>query len=38
MLFLEGAINKNSWGGTTFTPIKAPTHDDMVTLYVIYYY
>jgi hypothetical protein len=25
MLFLEGAISKNSWGGTTFTRIKAPS-------------
>jgi hypothetical protein len=32
MLFLEGAINKNSLGGTTFTRIKAPSHDDMVSL------
>ena len=32
MLFLEGAISENLWGGTTFTRIKAPTHDDMVTL------
>ena len=32
MLFLEGAINENSWGGTTFTRIKAPCHNDMVEL------
>jgi hypothetical protein len=32
MLFLEGAINENPWNGTTFTRIKAPSHDDMVTL------
>ena len=32
MLFLEGAISENPWGGTTFTRIKAPSHDDMVTL------
>ena len=32
MLFLEGAISENSWGGTTFTRIKAPSHDDMVEL------
>jgi hypothetical protein len=32
MLFLEGAINENTWGGTTFTRIKAPPHGDMVTL------
>ena len=32
MLFLEGAINENSWGGTTFTRIKAPSHQDMVEL------
>jgi hypothetical protein len=32
MLFLEGAINENSWGGTTFTRIKAPSHNDMVDL------
>ena len=32
MLFLEGAINKNSWGGTTFTRIKAPSHGEMVEL------
>ena len=31
MLFLEGAINENSWGTTTFTRIKAPTHEDMVS-------
>ena len=32
MLFLEGAISENTWGGTTFTRIKAPSHDDMVAL------
>jgi ribosomal protein S27E len=32
MLFLEGAISENSWGGTAFTRIKAPSHDDMVEL------
>ncbi|GAC30385.1 hypothetical protein GPAL_3539 [Glaciecola pallidula DSM 14239 = ACAM 615] len=32
MLFLEGAINENSWGGTTFTRIKAQSHGDMVEL------
>jgi hypothetical protein len=32
MLFLEGAISENPWGGTTFTRIKAPSHDDMVAL------
>jgi len=32
MLFLEGAINENSWGGTTFTRIKAPSHEDMAKL------
>jgi hypothetical protein len=32
MLFLEGAVSENPWGGTTFTRIKAPTHDDMVEL------
>jgi hypothetical protein len=32
MLFLEGAISENSWGGTTFTRIKAPSHEDMVAL------
>ena len=32
MLFLEGAVSENPWGGTTFTIIKAPTHDDMVEL------
>jgi hypothetical protein len=30
MLFLEGAISENAWGGTTFTRIKAPSHDDNV--------
>jgi len=25
MLFLEGAISENAWGGTTFTRIKAPS-------------
>jgi ribosomal protein S27E len=32
MLFLEGAINENSWGGTTFTRIKAPSHQEMLEL------
>ena len=32
MLFLEGAISENPWGGTTFTRIKAPAHRDMVEL------
>lgn len=32
ILFLEGAISENPWGGTTFTCIKTPSHDDMVTL------
>jgi hypothetical protein len=32
MLFLEGAISENPWGGTTFTRIKAPSHDEMVEL------
>ncbi|WP_269521111.1 hypothetical protein [Alteromonas sp. BMJM2] len=32
MLFLEGAISENTWGGTTFTRIKAPSHNDMVEL------
>lgn len=32
MLFLEGAISENPWGGTTFTRIKAPSHSDMVVL------
>jgi hypothetical protein len=32
MLFLEGAISENPWGGTTFTRIKAPSHSDMVEL------
>lgn len=32
MLFLEGAISENTWGGTTFTRIKAPSHSDMVEL------
>ncbi|WP_435787369.1 transposase [Alteromonas sp.] len=32
MLFLEGAISENAWGGTTFTRIKAPSYDDMVEL------
>lgn len=32
MLFLEGAIGENPWGGTTFTRIKAPSHNDMVEL------
>lgn len=32
MLFLEGAISQNTWGGTIFTRIKAPSHKDMVAL------
>ena len=32
MLFLEGAISENPWGGNTFTRIKAPSHSDMVEL------
>jgi hypothetical protein len=32
MLFLEGAISENPWGGTSFTRIKAPSHNDMVEL------
>ena len=32
MLFLEGVISENPWGGTTFTRIKAPSHSDMVEL------
>jgi hypothetical protein len=32
MLFLEGAISENAWGGTSFTRIKAPSHNDMVAL------
>ena len=32
MLFLEGAISENPRGGTTFTRIKAPSHNDMVDL------
>jgi hypothetical protein len=32
MLFLEGAISENPWRGTTFTRIKAPSHDEMVEL------
>ncbi len=32
MLFLEGAISENPWGGTTFTRIKAPSHSSMVEL------
>jgi hypothetical protein len=32
MLFLEGAIRENSRGGTTFTRIKIPCHNDMVEL------
>ena len=32
MLFLEGAISENPWGGTTLTRIKAPSHNDMVEL------
>jgi hypothetical protein len=32
MLFLEGAINENAWGGITFTRIKAPSNSDIVEL------
>ena len=32
MLFLEAAISENTWGETTFTRIKAPSHNDMVEL------
>ena len=32
MLFLEGAISENTLGGTSFTRIKAPSHNDMVEL------
>ncbi|MFT4654925.1 MAG: hypothetical protein ACI82S_002585 [Patiriisocius sp.] len=32
MLFLEGAISENPWGGTTFTRIKAPSQCDMVAI------
>lgn len=32
MLFLEGAISESTRGGTTFTRIKAPSHDIMITL------
>lgn len=32
MLFLEGAISENALGGTSFTRIKAPSHNDMVEL------
>ncbi len=32
MLFLEGAISQNPWGGTTFTLIKAPSQSDMVEI------
>jgi len=32
MLFLEGAISENPWGGTIFTRIKAPSHSEMVEL------
>ncbi len=32
MLFLEGAISENPLSGTTFTRIKAPSHNDMVEL------
>jgi len=32
MLFLEGAISENPWGGTTFTRIKAPSHQEMLEL------
>ncbi|MFT4942271.1 MAG: hypothetical protein ACI88A_005347 [Paraglaciecola sp.] len=32
MLFLDGAISENPWGGTPFTCIKTPSHSDMVEL------
>jgi len=32
ILFLEGAISENPWGGTTFARIKAPSHSDMAEL------
>ena len=32
MLFLEGAISENPWGGITFARIKAQSHSDMVEL------
>jgi hypothetical protein len=32
MLFLEGAISENPWGGNTFTRIKARSQGDMVAL------
>jgi hypothetical protein len=32
MLFLEGAISENPWGGTAFNRIKAPSHQDMLEL------
>jgi hypothetical protein len=32
MLFLESTISQNTWGGATFTRIKAPSHDDMAAL------
>jgi hypothetical protein len=32
IIFLEGAISENPWGGTTFTRIKAPSHDGMVSV------
>jgi ribosomal protein S27E len=32
MLFLEGALSEDKLGNTKFTRIKAPTHDDMITL------
>lgn len=32
MFLLEGAISENSWGGTNFTRIKAPSHSNMVEL------
>ena len=32
MLFLEGTISENSWGGATFTHIKVPSHGDMLDL------
>jgi ribosomal protein S27E len=32
MLFVEGTISENPWGGTNFTRIKAPPHENMVTL------
>jgi hypothetical protein len=34
MLFLEGAIRENTWDGTSFTRIKAPSHNDMENSYL----